>query len=340
MHRGSFRSTRRRVSAVVAAGLFGAVLTVVGPAPAAHAAITMDKSRQIAAYGFLTTYDCLQFVSGEPAYVTMASCMSMPASYAQLWIWNSATKQISVTLPQGLGGETLCLTAVNPRAVSGVDGRQVWGSVPVPHLQVTHCWAASVWPTADFVFQTWDYVPNQYGLTGVEIRNIGAGQCLHPTVPGFPVDLGTCDTAIGAYEYWRTLEPTWPVGGFVWSDTNHDGVKDVAETGVGGVRVHLLDGDGNPFAPDVSMLTSSNTADGNLGRYQFNEVHIGSYRVQVDLPAGTATTIKDVPGSTEAADSDVDATGRTDLIVIPEPRAWDLQAGPEFTKINAGLVPA
>jgi hypothetical protein len=329
----------RRLRSIVAAAAVGCVAVAVLPAAPAQAALapifTLDKARQIVldveAGGVKS---CLQFVNAEPSYVTLAPCLPMPASYAQLWTWSSVTNQISVTLPQNLGGARLCLTTVE----AGLAGPDT-AFLPTP-LLIKLCGAAS--PISNQYLQTWTYEDGGYSFYRyAKIQSKGTGRCLStwPTSggPGSPLTVWDCFVAYGG---WRTLEPTWPVGGFVWADANHDGIKDVTEIGIGGVRVHLLDASGSQFVPDISMLTSTNTQDGNLGRYQFNDVHPGTYRVKVDLPSGSAATIKNAPNSSEATDSDVDATGTTDQVVVPEPDVAGLQPGPELTKINAGVIPA
>ena len=70
------------------------------------------------------------------------------------------------------------------------------------------------------------------------------------------------------------------LGNTVWYDTNRNGSQDAGEAGVAGVRVTLLDANGNPVGATVTTDAS--------GHYQFSDLKPGSYSVQFDqtsLPA-------------------------------------------------------
>lgn len=76
----------------------------------------------------------------------------------------------------------------------------------------------------------------------------------------------------------RTLEGT------VWFDTNNDGLISNGEDTLENVTVTLLDGNGNPIPGKVT------TTDAN-GHYLFDNLPIGDYKVQFELPGGTISTI-------------------------------------------------
>ena len=118
------------------------------------------------------------------------------------------------------------------------------------------------------------------------------------------------------------------IGDRVWLDTNANGLQDggavgVAEVGVPGVTVNLLDGSGNPI-PGKTTTTNAN------GNYLFSNLAAGNYIVQFIAPANTAFTTYKV-GSNDAIDSDANATtGKTAVIA--------LAAGQTNLNIDAGLV--
>ncbi len=68
------------------------------------------------------------------------------------------------------------------------------------------------------------------------------------------------------------------IGDLVWSDTDGDGIQDADEPGVAGVRVELLDADGNV----VDTVTTG--ADGS---YLFDDLPLGDYQVRFTASDGT-----------------------------------------------------
>ncbi len=100
------------------------------------------------------------------------------------------------------------------------------------------------------------------------------------------------------------------LGDRVWFDVNHNGAQDAGETGVGNVRVWLVDGNGTRI-----MTTTTNAT----GIYTFSNLISGTYSVQFDLstlPAGRLVTVQDA-GSNDIADSDANVTtGATQQVVL------------------------
>jgi hypothetical protein len=77
------------------------------------------------------------------------------------------------------------------------------------------------------------------------------------------------------------------VCGFVWFDTNHNGIQDAGEA---------------PIADAVVTLGESSTATNEFGVYEFT-VEPGTYEIVVQIPPGTQATLSNV-GPDDAADSD------------------------------------
>jgi SdrD B-like domain/Bacterial Ig domain len=109
------------------------------------------------------------------------------------------------------------------------------------------------------------------------------------------------------------------LGDRVWDDQDRDGVQDSGEPGLRDITVRLLDAGGNPVAEQVTN---------GYGEYLFDAAP-GTYRVQIDLPAGASPSPRDV-GTDDDADSDIDATGLTGPITLLD--------GDERYDIDAGLM--
>ena len=108
------------------------------------------------------------------------------------------------------------------------------------------------------------------------------------------------------------------IGNRVWEDTNGDGLQNDGATGLVGATVLLLDGLGN---------TVTSTVTGADGVYQFTGLTPGDYSIQV-LPAGYTATPRNV-GPDEAADSDINTLGRSDV--------FNLESGETEARLDAGL---
>jgi uncharacterized repeat protein (TIGR01451 family) len=112
------------------------------------------------------------------------------------------------------------------------------------------------------------------------------------------------------------------IGDRVWEDTNHNGLQDAAEHGVGGVGVALHDSTGVTIAHAVT--------DAN-GLYIFDRLPAGTYTVCFDvstIPSGFSLTTKDASGSARANGSDAAAGGcAVSTVLAPGQRDLDWDAG-------------
>lgn len=119
-----------------------------------------------------------------------------------------------------------------------------------------------------------------------------------------------------------TFRTLFAVGDVVWIDENRDGVQNDAEI-LSGVTVALLDAEGQPVrGADGAPLTT--VTDGN-GRYLFDELPAGDYRVSFTLTPEQATVYTftaAAAGKDEGADSNADpATGLTPVFTLGVPSA-------------------
>jgi|GEM_PF-1064705 len=121
------------------------------------------------------------------------------------------------------------------------------------------------------------------------------------------------------------------LGDLLWVDTGVIGGQDgeAADPAASGVTVHLLDNTGAPVLNGGIPVTTTTDASGN---YLFTNLLPGQYQVQFDLPTGYLFTRQKITtdGVTVAADSDVDASGKTGTI--------SLVAGEDNLTIDAGIV--
>jgi hypothetical protein len=118
------------------------------------------------------------------------------------------------------------------------------------------------------------------------------------------------------------------LGDWVWNDVNQNGIQDSGETGLAGVTVNLLDGQGNPL--------QSTTTD-STGHYAFNNLPAGNYEERVVAPAGYVFS-PEHQGSDPTRDSDADSTGLISPISLsPGQIRTDLDAG-LYTSGSGGSI--
>jgi len=92
---------------------------------------------------------------------------------------------------------------------------------------------------------------------------------------------------------------TATLGDYVWNDLNKDGIQDSNEFGMSAVTVNLL-----PCSGTVPVATTTTDL---AGKYLFNSITPGSYKVQFVLPSGYVFSPKN-QGMVGTIDSDADVT--------------------------------
>ena len=130
-----------------------------------------------------------------------------------------------------------------------------------------------------------------------DINNAGFSPVFNIDVHGIGVakDNNTIDAGYIALKY---------IGNYVWNDINRDGIQNNNEVGVSGITVTLLD---NNSATVASTVTDA------YGKYYFNSMLGGQYKISFTLPPGFVFSPKDNAANDEL-DSDVDpTTGITDV---------------------------
>ena len=152
-------------------------------------------------------------------------------------------------------------------------------------------------------------------------------------------------TEVPTTEAPRPTVPTVPlfaVGDQVWLDLNRDGIHDGGETPVARVTVTLLNPDGSP-ATDGFGHAVPPVVTNEAGRYLFDNLASGDYRIRFTLPDRYEVTIPRA-GDNRAVDSNPDADGLTPVFHLtalsPEVRVAtpdDGTTNPIDPTIDAGI---
>lgn len=119
--------------------------------------------------------------------------------------------------------------------------------------------------------------------------------------------------------------PLGSIGDFVFTDTNKDGIQTLGELGIAGIKVQLYKSDGVTFVEEV-------TTDAN-GKYLFDSLFTGSYKVKFILPSGS--TFTDTGKGTTATDSDAGSDGFSGVINIDVEKTGVDKDNPT---IDAGII--
>jgi SdrD B-like domain len=122
--------------------------------------------------------------------------------------------------------------------------------------------------------------------------------------------------------------PRFAVGDYVWRDLNRSGVQDPSEQPAGKVSVQLVGLDGEIVKSTVSAAS---------GRYLFDDLPAGSYRVRfAGVPGGFRLTAAGAGGN-RAADSDPDYAGETPpfTLGVGEP---NVRAATAADGVTAGYI--
>ena len=123
--------------------------------------------------------------------------------------------------------------------------------------------------------------------------------------------------------------PVGSLGDYVFTDKNGNGIQEATDTPIAGIKVYLTDNTG--------VKLDSTITDAN-GKYLFDSLLAGTYKVQVVIPAGSEATTK-TAGVDTAKDSNINPDGTTDAVVIDTTLPLG-NVGRDNPTIDAGIVPA
>lgn len=145
----------------------------------------------------------------------------------------------------------------------------------------------------------------------------------HPGLAATYVD-ATRDAGI----VWRKVG----VGDTVWVDSDRDGVQDSGEPGLPGATVRLLGADAEVLATTTTDAT---------GRYAFDDLDPGQYRVRVELTLAQAARFQFVAaaqGSAAGLDSNVDSTGLSAAFTLTAQVGGQMVTSPGGSWSSAAFV--
>ena len=141
------------------------------------------------------------------------------------------------------------------------------------------------------------------------------------------------------------------IGNFVWFDENVNGLQDSDELGIGGVKVYLEDGNGNPILDSNGTPISTTTVgvtDGinkkdvlkdTKGYYLFDGLAPNNYVVVFEIPTATALTPEPQAGDDRTNDSDpIETTLDSDGKTVAKSEVVTIGLGGENLSIDMGLV--
>ncbi len=109
--------------------------------------------------------------------------------------------------------------------------------------------------------------------------------------------IGT-QTITGCYS--PSLSPDGSIRGFIWGDSNKNGIQDDPEIGMSGIKVHLFKLESEVVVKVGSVLTGSQQS---MGQYQFEGLSAGQYFLEVELPDSMQFTSTNV-GEDDELDND------------------------------------
>jgi hypothetical protein len=125
--------------------------------------------------------------------------------------------------------------------------------------------------------------------------------------------------------------PRVSVGNLVWFDKNHNGVQDPNEAGIEGAVLSITKMDGTPVTNVFGVAVGSITTDAT-GRFLFENLPTGQYKVSITTPAGFIATL--VGSGTSGTDS---AAGTDTSINLPNDGDSDMTLDFGFYPISVSV---
>ncbi|RIJ69348.1 LPXTG cell wall anchor domain-containing protein [Nakamurella silvestris] len=263
----------------------------------------------------------------------------------------------------GLAGATVTLLDGNGQPAKDFDGELVPAATTDEN---GHYVFDNLYPGSYQV--VFSGLPTGYIFTGQSVEGSSAAEDSNPGVSGATpvfslIGGGTnvrpvteADSALGvdkAVAIDPTIDagifpaPQYSIGDHTFYDNNGNGIQDAGDTPLAGVTVTLLDAAGNPARNAFGELVPPVVTDAQ-GNYLFDGLAPGEYIVTFgNIPAGYEFSPQYADGSTPATDSNVPASGRSDVInigpsdpnmvpVVPGPGSHTVGLNPT---VDAGVVP-
>jgi DNA-directed RNA polymerase II subunit RPB1 len=277
---------------------------------------TYTLSEVVPPAGYVRSTDTLQIVvgaAGVPAQQTFYDDPVGPSVSVGDYVWLDANRDGRQDQGEhGISGVVLTITGPNGAPVIGVNGLPVgprttdtdgaYSFDGLPVLQAGQHYTVTIDRVASKAALA-PYVPTIAGqgdrvgdssTWSAQSQGLTAGGQRDPTL-----DFGF-------------VTKTYAVGDKVWIDTDKNGLQGPTEPPLAGVRVTLLDGSG--------AVVGTTTTDAN-GRYLFDDLPAGSYRVTFELTPDQAARYRFTTPNRGAAGTDSDAdpsTGLTKTFVLDD----------------------
>ena len=119
------------------------------------------------------------------------------------------------------------------------------------------------------------------------------------------------------------------VGDYVWFDANKDGLQDSDEPALPGITATIVDASGNPVV-DASGRPVSAVTTGADGKYTFENLLPGDYKVSFQAPAGYEATVSDA-----GADRALDSNGAEASVTLVQGQTDDTI---DFGAVGTGVI--
>ena len=119
------------------------------------------------------------------------------------------------------------------------------------------------------------------------------------------------------------------VGDYTWMDVNRDGIQDADEPALPGVTVTLTYEDGSAVTDASGNVVTAKTSDAN-GKYSFENLLPGGYKVSFQAPAGYEATTSDA-----GTDRALDSNGATASVTLAQGQTDDTI---DFGTVGTGVI--
>ena len=119
------------------------------------------------------------------------------------------------------------------------------------------------------------------------------------------------------------------VGDYTWMDVNRDGLQDADEPALPGVTVTLTYEDGSAVTDASGNVVTAKTSDAN-GKYSFENLLPGGYKVSFQAPAGYEATTSDA-----GTDRALDSNGATASVTLAQGQTDDTI---DFGAVGTGVI--
>ena len=119
------------------------------------------------------------------------------------------------------------------------------------------------------------------------------------------------------------------LGDYTWMDVNRDGIQDADEPALPGVTVTLTYADGSAVTDASGNAVTAKTSDAN-GKYKFENLLPGDYKVSFQAPAGYEATTSDA-----GTDRALDSNGATASVTLAQDQTDETI---DFGAVGTGVI--